>query len=433
MDTPMTEADRTAAIDQLRKNVFSRTSLTFLPHRQDRFMEDYSDLPGGKSMSIRNRIKLIPDNYQRKFLRRVETVVQHSRQALLDHFSEFNWEADAWRDIFGRLRDDERLRMDKREYNYKATILDNVEIETSRYKNLIYMGKIIPDITFGLSVYESGDPEDEGVDERERRIRRSLEETQLGNNIWELDGLSLVTDPKWGEHTLLFPFAVYEAKKDEKSEVQVKLQLKLAFNTYLQMLDNLVRQPGKKEYQSPESRIFPIFGFTSSGSMWKMYVGYLPNCFQNDPDSADDPLCDDDSHMKLIWWGDTCNRQHAGELIDMIDQIHEYAVTSHRPFVASHIDDWKVFMGRRYHKWIISDGFDPADSGKDVEPGWYSVKRNGMEVRKLLKAKRKKGMVLTDDELKRSVLETRLNEAENTKTGGSPRRRGRPRKVQKIK
>lgn len=111
MDIPMTEADRTAAIDQLRKDVLSRTCLTFLPRRQDRFMEDYMSLPGAKSMAIRNRIKLISDNYRRKFLRRVETVVQHSQQAALDHFSEFNWEADAWRDIFGRLRDDERLRM----------------------------------------------------------------------------------------------------------------------------------------------------------------------------------------------------------------------------------------------------------------------------------------------------------------------------------
>lgn len=354
-----------------------------------------------------------------------------------------------WRLIFLCLRD-------KREYNYKATALDNVQIETDPDTKLIYMGKRIPDITFGLSVYESGDPEDEGVDERERRIRRSLQKTRLDNNIWSLDGLSLVTDPKWGQHTLLFPFAVYEAKKNQKSEVQVKLQLKLAFNTYLKMLDNLVRKPGKKEYQSSESgsRMSPIFGFTSSGSMWRMYIGYLPNCVQNDPDSADDPLCDNDSvscnlnlliclhygtdpifdrqHMKLIWWGDTRNRQQAGELIDMVDQIHEYAVTTHRPFVASHVQEWIIFLVRHSRQRMMSDGSDLAASGKDVEPGWYSIKDNGMRVRKLLKPKRKKGTAVTDDDLKRSILEAGLNEAENKKTGSSPRRRGRPRKVQKI-
>lgn len=134
--------------------------------------------------------------------------------------------------------------------------------------------------------------------------------------------------------------------------------------------------------------------------------------------------------MKLIWWGDTLSRQHAGELIDMVDQIHEYAVTTHRPFVASHIEEWRKFTGRHYLQWRMPDGSDLAASGKDVEPGWYSIKDNGMRVRKLLKAKRKKGMALTDDDLKRSVLEAGLNEAENTKTG-SPRRQGRPRKVQK--
>lgn len=61
------------------------------------------------------------------------------------------------------------------------------------------------------------------------------------------------------------------------------------------MLDSLVRRPGKEEYQLPESRAFLIFGFTSSGSKWKMYVGYLPNCVHKNVDAVDDPLCDDDS------------------------------------------------------------------------------------------------------------------------------------------
>jgi hypothetical protein len=106
----------------------------------------------------------------------------------------------------------------------------------------------------------------------------------------------LIADPKWGKCTLLFPFAVYEAKRDQKSEIEVRVQLKLAFNTYLGILDRLVCQSERMEVcQSSQSRVFPILGFTSSGSIWKMYVGYLPNCVKNDPDAADDPLCDDDS------------------------------------------------------------------------------------------------------------------------------------------
>lgn len=158
------------------------------------------------------------------------------------------------------------------------------------------MGKRIPDITFGLSSYFCSDPQDEGVDERERRIRRSLQRQRLASSIWTFNGHSLIADGKWGQCTILFPFAVYEAKKDQNSETGVKIQLKLAMNAYLKMLDRLARQPEKmEEYQSSRSAIFPIFGFTSNGNMWWMYVGYLPNCVTDDLGADNDPLCDEDS------------------------------------------------------------------------------------------------------------------------------------------
>lgn len=111
MVNPLCEFHRGEAIDLTRQDILERTSLTFLPRRQVQFLKDYSNLPGVERMPKMDRIKLIPDDYQRKFLRRVEVVVQHSRQTKNERVSEFNWEADAWRDIFGRLRDDERLRM----------------------------------------------------------------------------------------------------------------------------------------------------------------------------------------------------------------------------------------------------------------------------------------------------------------------------------
>lgn len=180
------------------------------------------------------------------------------------------------------------LHRDKREYNYKATVLD--PSNTKNGKNA-YMGKRIPDITFGLSSYSFSDPDDEGVDARERRIRRSLQKDSLNISIYTFNEHSLIADGKWGECTILFPFAVYEAKKDQNSTVGVKIQLKLAFNAYLGMLDRLVRQPGNtEEHQSSQSAVFPIFGFTSNGRDWRMYVGYLPNCARDD-----DPLCNEDS------------------------------------------------------------------------------------------------------------------------------------------
>lgn len=168
----------------------------------------------------------------------------------------------------------------------------------------LYMRKRIADITFGLSSYDHGDPEDKGVDETERRIRRSLRKNRLDQSIWTDDGHSLIADPERVKYTHLFPFAVYEAKTGQKSETALKLRLKLAFNAYLKMLDRVVRQPGMvNEYQSPESREFQIFGFTSSGSAWRMYVGYLPNRVEDDPSAANDPLCDNDSvscNLKLV-------------------------------------------------------------------------------------------------------------------------------------
>ena len=107
---------------------------------------------------------------------------------------------------------------------------------------------------------------------------------------------SLIPDPKWGKHTIIFPFAVYEAKRDQKSETEVIIQLKLAFNSYLKILDRLVRRPGMiDEYQSPRSTEFQIFGFTSNGGIWRMYVGYFPNRVKDDQCAADDPLCENDS------------------------------------------------------------------------------------------------------------------------------------------
>lgn len=111
MDTTVDEVCRGDNIDRARQDILNRTSLTFLPRRQTQFMSDYADLPGDWRMTVRDRIKLMPDDYRREFLGRVEAVVQHSTQAEQDKVSEFNWEADAWRDIFGRMRDDDRLRM----------------------------------------------------------------------------------------------------------------------------------------------------------------------------------------------------------------------------------------------------------------------------------------------------------------------------------
>jgi hypothetical protein len=111
MDLPPLEIPRQEAIVQRRQDILDQMVLTFLPRCQTHFMDDYENLPGHSGMAIQNRVKPIPDNYQRKFLGQVKIMVQHCQQAIYDKVSDFNWEVDAWRDIFGRLRDDGRLRM----------------------------------------------------------------------------------------------------------------------------------------------------------------------------------------------------------------------------------------------------------------------------------------------------------------------------------
>ncbi|KAJ0415615.1 hypothetical protein BJY00DRAFT_254501 [Aspergillus carlsbadensis] len=410
MDLPLLGVPRQEAIAQRRQDILDQTMITFLPRCQTHFMDDYENLPGHPRMATRDRIKLIPDDYRRKFLRRVEIVVQHCLQAIDDEASEFSWEADAWRDIFGRLRDDERLRMDKREYNYKATLLPDTSVRAKDGYDS-YMGKRIPDITFGLSSYLSGNPDDEGIDERERKIRRCLHERALSLSTVRFYSPALMFDGKWGETTILFPFAVYEAKKNEKTDTAVKIQLKLALNAYLKMLDELIHQPEpwkeNEECQPPRSTAFPVFGFTSGGSLWKLYVGYLPNCLKaDDPFEEEDPLCDTNSHMKLIWWGDLRLRENAGELLDIVDQIHEYAVTTHRPLVAQHLGRWVT--SQQIYRELCTSGALERSSLFPTHYDLLRIKFHSPEVRKLIGKKRKRDSVFTDDDAYRAGLEARL-------------------------
>jgi hypothetical protein len=116
--------------------------------------------------------------------------------------------------------------------------------------------------------------------------------------------------------------------------------------------------------------------------------------------------------MKLIWWGNTCNRQDAGELIDMVDQMHEYAVTTHRQFVARHLEVWERFIEVHARQRGMSYPSNLPGLEQEVELGWYQIKSNGAEVRKLLKGKHKKGIPRTDDDVKRAALKARLKRFE---------------------
>ena len=85
----------------------------------------------------------------------------------------------------------------------------------------------------------------------------------------------LVVDGIWGESTIVFPFAVYEAKKPSGTTKQAEDQAYHALRTYLGMLDDLGRDPTDiSKYQSKESERCQLFGFVSCGSHWFVYCAW---------------------------------------------------------------------------------------------------------------------------------------------------------------
>lgn len=44
-------------------------------------------------------------------MNRVERFVKHARQLSCEDSGEFAWEADIWSDVFGLIRDDDRVKM----------------------------------------------------------------------------------------------------------------------------------------------------------------------------------------------------------------------------------------------------------------------------------------------------------------------------------
>lgn len=83
----------------------------------------------------------------------------------------------------------------------------------------------------------------------------------------------LVVDGVWGKTKLLFPFAVYEAKKTAILYRQAEDQIHHACRTYLAMLDDLARNPNNvAEYQTEESSKYQLFAFASCGSYWQVFL-----------------------------------------------------------------------------------------------------------------------------------------------------------------
>ena len=202
----------------------------------------------------------------------------------------------------------------------------------------------IPDATFGLATYEPKHYQNALA--AYELDREGLEALALQRNC------ALLSDPRWGEANLVFPFAVYEAKGWSGDAREARYQACAAAAAYLDLLDALARHPGRSGqvaggYQTPESRSTQVFALTSFGAHWHLMVGYRrPRLAREHAGRAG--LSDTVYLFQRVWSGRVTTERKAWQLLAAIDQIHEWGVTTHRDFVIRHLRPWHEFGRRCY-------------------------------------------------------------------------------------
>jgi hypothetical protein len=97
------------------------------------------------------------------------------------------------------------------------------------------------------------------------RIEKQMNERECG----------LIVDGTWGKSDIIFPWGVYEAKRRAISYRDSECQIYEALMVYLGMLDDLARNPNDcNHYQYEDSEEYQMFGFTSNGPPWSVYVAW---------------------------------------------------------------------------------------------------------------------------------------------------------------
>ncbi|KAF1808088.1 hypothetical protein P152DRAFT_371413, partial [Eremomyces bilateralis CBS 781.70] len=281
--------------------------------------------------------------------RRARRFAEHNRNNELWKKSEYPWDADAWSDVFGQIRDDPYLTMDKHGYHTFKKKTDAIRCTLTGESKIIHR---IPDITFGLATFSDHQSPAFVEQLHQDTLERVLLHPKCG----------LLADPHWGRTQLAFPFAVYEAKGWDGDCRTARRQACLAAATYLDLLDNLARTPGPKEnyekrvYQTSTSHKYQVFALTSFGAHWHVLVGYRrprvdnsttcgtdwwyqePNEFAGREDMSDTVYV-----FQRIWSGRIVTEMKAWELLSIVDQIHNWAISEHRAFVLGHLKSWQKF------------------------------------------------------------------------------------------
>ncbi|GFF96763.1 hypothetical protein IFM47457_11049 [Aspergillus lentulus] len=268
---------------------------------------------------------------------RAETFLRHVLNNERWKKSEYAWEADAWTDVFGQMKNDPVLAVDKHEYNTVKLKRDPVSCLLVGEPKFI---KRIPDATFGLATFKPRD------------YQNILAEWDLDHDRLEALLLhrhcGLISDPRWGYADLVFPFAVYEAKGWGGDAREARRQGCSAGAVYLDMLDSLARQPGKvaqknRVYQSAKSRSKnQVFVFTSFGAHWHVLVGYKRPRHETEYAGHEGFS----GSVYRIWSGRLVSVRKAWELLSLVDQIHLWGATDFRNSIIQYLKQWHEF-GRR--------------------------------------------------------------------------------------
>ncbi|KAF2678996.1 hypothetical protein K458DRAFT_394405 [Lentithecium fluviatile CBS 122367] len=142
----------------------------------------------------------------------------------------------------------------------------------------------------------------------------------------------LVVAPRWGAVELVFPWALFEAKRDSEPLEDAERQLHEGASVYLAMLDDLARDPKSPDkYQGGATIVSnratepQLFGFASSGTRLWIYTifGWLGDCI-----------------IQPLWRGDLCEAEDAINNLIIVNQLHKFAVTTYRNFVIKHLEPW---------------------------------------------------------------------------------------------
>ena len=170
---------------------------------------------------------------------------------------------------------------DKRDCN---TILAKTDATTCLLTGESTSTKRIPDATFGLSTYVASQCQDHSTpcDYRHCPYRFSNWNATLQRDKLERltlhSSCGLLSDPKWGENDMAFPFMVYEAKGWSGDYREARRQACLAAKTYLDMLDELSRVPGPvgspRGFQTDTSHNNQAFALTNYGAHWHLLLPF---------------------------------------------------------------------------------------------------------------------------------------------------------------